>query len=440
MQQHDRKAIAYFGLSLMAATLLIIWPINGTTGLKNFLIFMGAMLSIWIISSSAKLKNRSIKIKTTLIFLFFLWIFFQSNFISPFPDQAQRQLLNVWLPTAFAALIGYTLGSHETTADSRNIIKIALLSLPFIYFANYLSVCIASNRCSIPIFNTDLGWYGDKTKIIFFGLLALATSLHLLFKNIQLKETRGVFIYAACALASYLSFILVGSKSGVMQGAILFFLALLFVLRNHVSRRAFLILIPIGIIFGSAGIWQIKNDKGWANFIHSIQAGIDIEKYHNWKDYPASGLPVVDEKYQVQESAYLRASGIALGVKCLLTQPLGHGNLSEPLKRTRDVCELATRTEIFTTYSALLDFVLVTGLPGVTLLLGIFIAAFSTKATSADDPLPLNKIATLSIFLTWVFSEISDTHYYESTFFILSMLISAQRNTIRDPKNVVTVG
>lgn len=440
MQDLKKNILPHCALSIVAAALLIIWPINGTTGLKNLLILTGVILSVYLLRRSESPFKGAMKLKQLPILLFFVWMLFQAHLISPFPIQAQKQLSSVWLPAALAAFLGFSLGLQNGKKNPDLIVRIALLSLPFVYFLNYLVVCIQNENFSIPVFNTDLGWYGDKTKIIFFGLLSLATSLHLLFKSIQKKEKKNILIFSCCALTSYLSFLLVGSKSGVVQGVILFFLALLLVMRNHISKQARLILIPLGLFMCVAGIWQIKNDAGWANFRQSIQAGIDIEKFDNWKNYPASGLPVVDGKYQTQESAYLRANGIVLGIKCLITQPLGHGNLSEPLKRTRGTCELATKTAIFTTLSALLDFSLVVGLPGIILLLAIFFTAFSSREVNDSNPLPLSKIASLSIMSTWIFSEISDTHYYESTFFMLSMLISSHRLASTNPENVAAAG
>nr|WP_315848232.1 hypothetical protein [uncultured Rhodoferax sp.] len=423
-------------LSLIVFTLLIVWPINGTTGLKNTLILSGAATSFYLLLTQPESIKNLINKKTTLILFFFSWIFIQSYLISPFPAQAQKQLTSVWLATVLAAFMGLTLGLKSKEKTSTLIISSGLLSLPFVYFVNYLKVCIENERFAIPVFNTDLGFYGDKTKIIFFGLIALATSLHLLFRSIQKKEHKTTIIFALLALASYMSFILVGSKSGVMQGAILFFLALSFVIQNHISKQISLALLSIGLLFGIAGVWQIKNDAGWANFMQSIQAGANIEKYDNWKNYPESGLPLVEGKYQTQESAYLRANGIVLGINCLISQPLGHGNLSEPLKRTQGTCELATQTKIFTTLSAILDFTLVIGIPGIIVFFAVFNAVFFSKKASDDDPLPLNKVLPVAIMLTWIFSEISDTHYYESTFFILSMLIglgAPYKNTLLSP-------
>lgn len=410
-------------LAIITLALLIIWPINGTTGLKNMLILAGTAISAYVLHKKAEFKLYLINKSTALLFIFFLWIFFQAYWISPFPEQAQKQLFSVWLATILAAFCGLVLGLEGKNRTAIFIATIGLLSLPYAYFLNYLTVSIQNDTFTIPIFNTDLGFYGDKTKIIYFGLISLATSFHLLFKSIQNKDKRNSILFALCALASYMSFILVGSKSGVMQGAILFFLALFFAVQRHISRKIALALISIGLLFSTAGIWQIKNDAGWANFVQSIQAGLNIEKFDNWKNYPESGLPIVDGKYQTQESAYLRANGIVLGIKCLTTQPLGHGNFSEPLKRTKGTCQLATETKIFTTLSAILDFSLVIGVPGIILFLAIFYAAFFSNKSSSNDPLPLCKIAPLAIALTWIFSEISDTHYYESTFFILSMLI-----------------
>lgn len=410
-------------LSLIAFTLLIVWPINGTTGLKNTLILSGAAISFYLLLTQPESIKNLINNKTIFILFFFLWIILQSYAFSPFPVQAQKQLISVWLATVLAAFTGLALGLKSKEKTSNLVISAGLLSLPFVYFVNYLKVCIENENFSIPVFDTNLGFYGDKTKIIFFGLIALATSLHLLFKSIQKKEQKNTIIFTLSAIASYMSFILVGSKSGVMQGAILFFLALSFVIRNHISKQISLVLLSIGLLFGVAGAWQIKNDAGWANFVQSIQAGVNIEKYDNWKNYPESGLPLIEGKYQTQESAYLRANGVVLGINCLISQPLGHGNLSEPLKRTQGTCKLATQTKIFTTLSAILDFMLVIGIPGIIVFFAVFNAVFFSKKSSDDDPLPLNKVLPVAIMLTWVFSEISDTHYYESTFFILSMLI-----------------
>lgn len=421
----------YWELALIitALGLLIVWPINGTTGLKNILLLSGTLFAFISLPKAKPGFKAKELYKAASVILFFIWMAFQAFYISPYPDVAQKQFGSVWLGVLLAAFIGIAIGilDHQNSAAGRTIL-VGLQCFPFLYILNYINISLQLGRFDIPVSNTDLGIYGDKIKIIFFGQIALAASLHSIYQILSTDSERAwkrIVFPTLCAFTSFASFILVGSKSGVLQGFLLFFFVTTVVIRIPHFRYMKSALISLGIVIALGATWQIKNDTGWKNFYQSVRAGADLEKYDNWKRYPEGGYPVIDGKYETQESAYLRTNGIALGVRCLATEPLGHGHLSEPLRYTRNTCLLANQTVIFTTLSAFLDFSLIVGIPGFLILLSMFAVAMARKTGADANAFAPNRIIPLAMLLTWTLSEVTETHYYEASFFLLSLLTFA---------------
>ena len=417
--------------------LLVVWPLNGTTGMKNLLVLSGSVCALFIWRIPSAVGRWRCKPFLAFLLLFLLWLVFQALVVSPYPEVASRQLYSVWLSAALAAFMGLALGSvTQAGTIQRKILIVGLQIFPFCYLLNFAYVSYSSGIWTIPVANTDLGVYGDKIKIIFFGLIALATSIQQIATSLGSSSgTRQKLplLSVACLFSAFLSFILVGSKSGVMQGLIVFLAASLVTLLRYQSRNLRIVLLLAGALFVTGAIWQLKNDEGWSNFSYSIRAGLDLNTYDSWKNYPENGLPKIEGKYQVQESAYLRTAGLKIGLICLISEPLGHGHMSEPIRYTRNTCDLAKQTKIFTTLSALFDFTLVVGLPGVALFLAMFLATFRTRQSDGQDVLVLNKMIPLAMLVTWIFSEVTDTHYYESTLFLLGLLSMANLQETAKP-------
>ena len=412
-------------LAIVATVLLIVWPVNGTTGLKNALLLLGSAsaCTLWARGQYKLQAGQAWRLAPLL--LFFGWVVVQALCISPYPEVAVHQIGSVWVEAMLAAFMGATLGLLcRDDPYVRGITLRGLQVFPFAYLLNYAFASWQNGGPRIPI-NFELGFYGDKIKVVFFGLIALATAMHQIaahFHEAQHARRAAPPWYSiACVFLAFLSFILVGSKSGMLQGALLFVIALFLLLRRRRTGHTLLVFGAAGVFIVAAGSWQLQHDQGWSNFSRSVRAGLDLAQYSNWKNYPASGLPVVDGGYQTQESAYLRAAGFRLGLQCLRSEPLGSGHLAEPLRYTRTNCALARETTIFTTLSALFDFTLIVGIPGVALFLLYFLAVMARRSAS-PGAFALHKIVPFGMLLTWTLSEVTETHYYESTLFLLSLL------------------
>ena len=419
----DTKRLAPLLLCFTAIALLIVWPINGTTGLKNVLLLLGTGVSVRLLLQRRVRLQASALLALSPALAFFCWMLVQALWISPYRAIALHQVNSVWIAVLLAAFLGAMLGqlcSHD--AQVRRYTLLGLQLFPFVYLLNFIGTTIELGHFSIPI-DWDHGIYRDKIKIVFFGLIAMATAITQVTQYYAQPAGRRLpWFSLACIFMALASFLMVGTKTGVLQSVLLAGVVAALLLQQRLSRRSLLLFLLAALTICAAAAWQVRNDKGWNNFFKSVEAGMDIEHYDNWQDYPAKGLPKFDGVYETQESSYLRGAGARLGLLCLSQEPLGTGHLSEPLRYTRDVCAVMQKTTMFTTYSAIMDFTVVVGYPGALFFFGFFVVVILRRQEGARASITLQRLVPVAMLITWALSEVTETHYYESTMFVLALL------------------
>ena len=168
--------LAELALILLSSLLLGIWAVKGTIALRNILLGVETLLSLFYIHS---FFNRNFKIPfknwipLLLLALMILWVTFHYFYLSQFPDQQFHELISTWMRSVLAAIIGAATGLVLLRrVNAINFLWIAIL-LSFVYMLyQYIPRAIAQNSFFDGGFPNYI--YSGKINGVLAGTILLA--------------------------------------------------------------------------------------------------------------------------------------------------------------------------------------------------------------------------------------------------------------------------
>ena len=411
-------------LVLMSSLLLGIWAVESTIALRNILLWVGGLASLyyWFLFY-VELKKK--KIQLHLHFLVYLaiglvaammvWVLVHYLFFTIDPQRQFHELKSTWV----RACLAIALGSATGLCLLRNrrylpIVWLGLLCSFFVLIYQYIPKALLNNS----FFGTD--YYGDyiywaKFNGVLAGTLLIAGLLGLLidqFVSVPKRSNLGnglnkqkliaengaqTNVFAApegqqdyripaysllgIFIAVYSFVFIFDAKAGVGLAIILIVFwigfGLIHLLKNanhplhrdsifSISRKALLFFMLILAVLTLLTYKHMKNNPGWENLFTDIAISADVEKYTNWHNPVKLGYPLRESGESVRPNTYERVSWGVVGLQLIQEQPFGYGVFRSFAQQLRG--KVDNFTSAVYTHSAWIDLGLAFGVLGLVLL------------------------------------------------------------------------
>ena len=421
------------------AILWLIWPVIHTIAFRNVLLFTGGLMGLWYLVQERRDLYQVQALPLLFVILLFIWVGIHHLFFTHNPNLEFEQIKGTWLRTLLACLLGVGIGLHSRHhLHAQHIVWVGIFFFPILFYINYIWISLTIDSWRIP-YPYELGFYANKISIVFYGIIlyALGCSLISYIFIGRHNHYRPYLLGSAFFMVStFIAFIFVGTKSGVAQALILTFgLFVIFLFKVKKSVKNVLIMsLCIGIVCVMTYL-HLKISPEWNNFIPTVSAGFQIDKYPNWRDEDAYGLPKLSDGTAVPESAYVRTAFATEGVRLLYENPMGYGLVDESFKYlTREDLPDSSSLSLTSTLSGWLDFSLGFGIPGLFLTWTAIVLAitFSYHQTSLWSH--CTRWILVATFLSWLFAELSGKHFIETLFYLISLFSAGNIPITKDKR------
>ncbi len=439
--QTPKSTANNFFLWIMVACgviLMLIWPVMHTIAFRNILLLTGSIIGLgYLIRERSSLYQKP-ALPLLFILLFFVWLITHYFLFSHNLQLELEQIKGLWLRVLLACFLGIGTGLFARQyRRAQLVIWAGMLSFFVIIYGDYIWVSFTINDWSLP-YRFDLGILGHKIPAVFYGLVSLALACGVIsYQLTQVTRIKShVLIFSMASIVfTFLAFVITGTKNGVALGLILIFSVFVsFLLRANKSFKSISIASTFIILICLMSYLHLKLNPEWNSFFPSVVAGIQINKYPNWRDEQTYGLPVLADGTVVGVSAYMRTAWTVAGLKLLVENPLGYGLYNKSFRYLADEnLNLPPQSDIIGTHCGWLDFSLGLGIPGLLLTwTAIALAIFySFKQKSLWSYTTRWTLA--GVFIIWIFSEIFNNHFIETLFYLIALFSAGNLPTYSGP-------
>ena len=426
-------------LCTLFAVLYGVWILPHTVFIRHACMILGAILSLWVIYPNWRLFFQKRALPIWLIALLFIWVTIHLLFIGRDFDTQFFEYKRIWKKIAISSIFAMGLGiaiisqANDAKKTQRYwlIIYLGFLLPTIIYFVKFgVTHYFPQWGYAIPkylalspdhmgdTFGVSRAWY------VFYCLPALAIGLGRILQLLKNRELGfiGAAPYLLAMPCILLIFYLEQDRLGTVLGflciLLMIILALKPVLKGVSLMKVLALLISIVlsffILYKSA-----ENNPAWKGALEDAKTAVQVTQIDNWKSRN-KGLPLKAAGILVSGSNYERISWAIVGSYLLVQNPLGYGKLS--LSFGALAKDRWPDSDLSWTHSALLDFALGYGLPGLFFLslatilawfngegcpfpwsavgrwgFGLMTVAFLVKEISFEAP-----VNTLIFLIVWV--------------------------------------
>jgi len=423
----DHSSFVSYGLLASSLLLMTIWPMSGTIALRHVAIGFSVVFSILYliqIDFIHIVKQTSWFNLAPIFFIatFFLWVIAHYLFLSSNSVMELRQLESLWLRVIFILVSGLTLGLLIFRNPSYYVWIYAGLLVPaLIVFLQHLLVW-SSNAPLTHQFLPAFIYADSKLMPGFFVAIACAFVIPLHFSTKTFKPNFRTAINALIILSGGLIGVLTQSKNTlIIWGGLLMILAFIELKSRPKSDRVIFVLTII-IFLVCAFLTQDKFRQSWIQIPEDIRIAVQVDKYPHWQNRDTFGYPKLDNGTPVITNTYERVAWATKGLDLIQKYPLGYGIHNGSFKYLLQKDGIESPSIAFT-HSGWIDFTLGEGIPG-TLCVWLAIACVIWSSRRNNT---LNKSVTLwvipTIFVYWIIGELSNKHYVEFLFFMISFFI-----------------
>jgi hypothetical protein len=428
-QKLDANSNNYFPWIMVGCSvlLMLIWPVKHTIALRILLLFAGGIIGFaYIIRERSSLHQKS-ALPLLFLFLFSVWLVIQYFFFSHNQQLELQEITGTWMRVLFACVLGIGTGLFvRNHRPAQLAILIGILSFFIFVYFDYVWVSVANNNWSIP-YRFDLGFFGYKNPAVFYGITSLALACGVIsFQLTQAPRMYGPLLFASLVSIglTFLTFVITGTKNGVAIGVFL----TLSVFVSFLSRsRKSIASISIAAIFFtficSVSYLHVKLNPEWTSVFPSVEAGMQIDKYPNWKNHQDYGLPKLADGTLIGESAYLRTAYVIAGLRLLRDNLFGYGVYDKSFRYLADEeLSLPPQSSIIGTHCGWLDFALGLGIPGLLLIWSAIALAFIYSFKEKSLWSFITRWILAGIFIAWMLDELCNNHYIETLFYLIALL------------------
>ena len=454
----DYLAWILIGLSSL---LLGIWALKGTIALRNVLLGMESVISLYCIFQFYKIirtNRQKIAWKNylplVLLGLMFSWVVIHFLFFTRYPETQFSELVSTWFRAILAAIVGAGTGlSILVVSRKRPYTLMCLwlgifLSFCFILF-QYLAKAIQVNN----IYAIDYGGYIIYGKIsgVLIGVILIAGIIGNI-TDLYIRTPKTInfptifFSLICCLLPVYVFVFVLDTRNGialalfsVMQANLILILNLI---RTSVSAssesqsrqrqlnsngpkmaEAVVVMASIVILFAMISA-HISYNAGWYSMFEDAKIGMQIERFTQWQNPQTYGYPQNSDGRFVIANTYERFAWATAGLTIFLPEnPLGIGVLKEPFRILLLEKYPNAGAYIPSTHSAWVEIGLSYGYLGIIFLMGSLLSLIWLTVKKPNIRFRYSAMQLSSmLLLLFLVGEVSSQHSIEMLCFFIVML------------------
>lgn len=429
-------------LILIGSILLGIWAVKGTIALRNILLGVGTLLSLFYCYQYFKFNQQKISFKNfipiILIGLMFSWVIFHYFFLSRFPEIQFHELKSTWLRALLAFIVGFGVGlAVLRRPDSVNALWLGIL-ISFAYlFYQYIPLAILTKNINYHEYGKFI--YPEKINVVLAGTILMAGILGTLidrYPSLNFNKKIIMFIFWALGSCSvlYAYVYIFDVRNGIGLGVIIFSLIALMLLSKifisllskpdlkAVFEYGLFIVILISVV-GWFGWQQFKLNPGWSSIIADAKVAVQIDKYTNWQNPRTLGYPQSMLGKAVAGNTYERLSWATAGVIIFIPEsPLGVGILNNSFGILLHAKYPNSGSYIASSHSAWVELTLAYGIPALIFTLGALLSILVLSIITLGPFKGLPITLSLAIIFLYTVGEVSSQHSIEILYFLIGFL------------------
>lgn len=435
-------------LLILSSVLLGIWAAKDTIALRNILLVVGALLSIYYIAKELKegnLKGRMNLWKilpVLLVGLAFVWVIAHFFLFSVDPAQQWRELRSTWLRAFLACIVGLGTGLALSRYPNRlTILWLGILGAFLVLFYQYLPRALDQQKLLVPDYDHYL--FHLKINTVLMGTILLAGVDGALFDHLRsihyhLRSMRiwiAIYWGIGTAMALWSFVYIVDARNGIGLSSILYFFwfvcAVILLIQSQLSQPnlknwlVFLLALASLLVIVFFAIQQAKLNRGWSTLIEDAKISVQIDRYEHWQNTTQMGYPLNDAGQLVSSSNYERIAWATAGSRAILQHPQGVGVLSYPFAKhpnaPKKMLEDPSRPGV-ATHSGWVELGLAFGLPILGLLLTALAITF-VNAVKSSYPAKMTVLGlVILLFFLYTTGEVAINHGLEILFYLLGLL------------------
>lgn len=426
-------------------TLLIsIWVLNETIALRNILLILGALTSLFYIFKIGKSQLHKIAISAgfsclplIFIIMLFLWMILHFLFFSMNPELQFKELRSTWIRSLLAWIMGITCAVVVIRAPKKLLyLGVGLMSNFFGLLIQYLPLAIAQQKLTnvMPVLSNYLQGkvYAVCLGLTFMGGLFGAISMSI-SKQLEITFTKWwTLLSLLCiGLILYSYVFIIDTRNGIALSFLLFLFWATWFIQYWIKKEnklrslgkkylQFGILVAITLF---AFIYlHVKQNPGWSSTFEDTSIAFKIDTHHHWQNTAKYGYPKTESGNFPKSNTYERAAWFVAALSIIPERLLGDGSLEHAFGRA--IKDRYPDSNLTTSHSAWLDFALSLGIPGITLLLGAYLLIF---IQSFKKPGLLNHLVrwiSLATILVYSVTELFNEAAFEWLIYVVGFLSS----------------
>ena len=435
-------------LLILSSVLLGIWAAKNTIALRNILLILGAVLTIYYMVSEFRkggLKERLTLWKVlpvVLVGLAFLWVLAHFFLFSVDPTQQWKELKSTWFRAFLACIVGLGTGLALSRYPNRlTILWLGILVAFMVLFYQYIPRAIEQQKLLVPDYDHYL--FHLKINTVLMGTILLAgvdgaffdhlRSIHYQLRSLNPWTVICWLIATAMALWSFVY--IVDARNGIGLSSILYLFwfacAIMLLIKTQLSQPSlkhwFGLLLAVAslLLFFFFAAQQAKLNRGWSTLIEDAKIAVQIDLYQHWQNPAQMGYPLNSRGQTITANNYERIAWATAGSRAIFQNPQGVGVLAYPFAKhpnaPKRMLEEPAKPGV-ATHSGWVELGLAFGLPILGLLLSSLAITFC-NAVRGSYPAKMTVLGLVTlIFFLYTTGELAISHGLEILFYLLGLL------------------
>lgn len=435
-------------LLILTSILLGVWAVKGTIALRNILLVVGTLLSLYNITLEL---NQGVLYKQLTIWklipfvslaLLFIWVTAHFYFFSLEPINQFKELKSTWLRGLMASTIGLGAGLALRNHPKRlNVLWLGIFVSFLILICQYIPRALAQKNLFVNDYDHYL--FHLKINIVLMGTLLMAgidgafiDHLRAVRYQWRLLKFSYLLYWLIAILIALWSFVFIAdARNGIGLSIILygfwFICAIIFLTKSQfasfnlrswvvVSLAGFGLLLTLYFAF-----LQTKANPGWFTFWADAKIAVQIDNYPHWQNLSQLGYPQNAQGQTVIASTYERIAWATAGVRAILQYPQGVGHLVYPFSKHMEFQKdmpVGLNGQSIATHSGWVELGLAFGLPILGLIFVILLVTF-VNAVRGAYPAKMTVLGLIVLmFFLYLVGEVATQHGIEILLFLLALI------------------
>jgi len=448
-------------LIILSSILLGIWAAKETIALRNIILFVGTLLSIYYIIlelcyGTLKKDSSFWRLLPLLLAGFsYVWVVTHYFFFSIDPGTQLNELRSTWLRAFLASIVGFGTGLALRNYPNRlNLLWLGLLVAFLILYYQYIPRALAQNKLLVPDYDHYL--FHLKINTVLVGMILItgiqgALLDHLYIINCRLRNLKLWYLLywlVGTALVMWSFVYIVNARNGIGLSTIMYCFWIVCIIIFFIRRKKHCLSLKslLALLFINFGLFslilyfaflQTTVNQGWHTLFSDVKLAVQIDKYPNWQNLDKMGYPKHGDGEAVSNNTYERVAWATAGARAVMSYPKGVGVLAYPFAKHPHVAteiELSSSNQGIATHSGWVELGLAFGIPMLSLIFSALLTIF-IQAARHSHPARMTVLGfTFLIFFLYSVGEVAVQHGIEILYYFLALLPAL---LLIKPKNLV---